>query len=49
MKTRYLWILLTIAVAITIYGVISGKFFFLFLMLPFGFGFFRRNKKDEDH
>ncbi|MBA6153174.1 hypothetical protein [Gelidibacter maritimus] len=48
MKTKYVWILLTIAALITIYGVLSGKFFFLFLMLPFGFGLFRRNDKDED-
>lgn len=46
MKTKYVWILLTIAAAITIYGVISEKFLFLFLMLPLGFGLFR--EKDDD-
>jgi hypothetical protein len=48
MKTKYVWILLTIAAALTIYGVISGKFFFLFFMLPLGFGFFKRKNKDDD-
>ncbi|MCL8007159.1 hypothetical protein [Gelidibacter japonicus] len=48
MKTQYVWILLTIAALITIYGVITGKYFFLFLMLPFGFGIFKRKDKDED-
>ncbi|HXJ99979.1 MAG TPA: hypothetical protein VNJ50_14090 [Gelidibacter sp.] len=47
MQTKYVWILLTIAAAITIYGVITGKFFFLFLMLPFGFGIFKRKDKNE--
>ncbi|MBO3099173.1 hypothetical protein [Gelidibacter pelagius] len=48
MKTKYVWILLTIAALITIYGVLSGKFFFLFFMLPLGFGLFKRKDKDED-
>lgn len=49
MKRKYVWILLTIAALITIYGVLSGKFFFLFLMLPFGFGWFnKKNKNDGD-
>lgn len=49
MKRKYVWILLTIAALITIYGVLSGKFFFLFLMLPFGFGWFnKKNKNDRD-
>ncbi|WP_157503095.1 MULTISPECIES: hypothetical protein [Mangrovimonas] len=47
MKTKHLYILLGIALLITLYGVISGKFFFLFLILPFGFGFFNRKKDDE--
>lgn len=48
MKTKYLWILLTIAAIITIYGVISGKYFFLFSLFPFGFGFFKKKDKEED-
>lgn len=48
MKTKYVWILLTIAAIITIYGVISGQYLFLFLMFPLGFGLFKKKDKDED-
>ena len=48
MKKKYVWLLLTIAAIITIYGVLSGKFFFLFLMLPLSFGLFKKNEKDDD-
>ncbi|WP_190246311.1 hypothetical protein [Gelidibacter gilvus] len=47
MKTKYVWILLTVAALITIYGVLSGKFFFLFFMLPLGFGLFKRKDKED--
>ncbi|HUH27298.1 hypothetical protein [Gelidibacter sp.] len=47
MKTKYVWILLTIAALITFYGVLSGKFFFLFFMLPLGFGLFKRKGKED--
>ncbi len=33
-----------IAAAITVFGVITGRFFFLFLILPLGFLF---NKKED--
>lgn len=49
MKTTTVWIVLTIAAAITIYGVISGRFFFLFFMLPLGLGFFKIKNKDDDN
>ena len=47
MKTKYVWILLTVAALITIYGVLSGKYFFLFFMLPLGFGLFKRKDKED--
>ncbi|WP_027125892.1 hypothetical protein [Gelidibacter mesophilus] len=47
MNTKHIWILLTIAAIITIYGVLSGKFFFLFFMFPLGFGLFKRKNKDD--
>jgi len=48
MKTKYVWILLSIAALITIYGVLSGKFFFLFFMIPLGFGLFKKKNKNDD-
>ncbi|MFH4963387.1 hypothetical protein V8G69_00155 [Gaetbulibacter sp. M235] len=47
MKQKYLYIILGIALIITLIGLITGKFFFLFLILPFGFSFFRKNKGDD--
>ncbi len=47
MKPKYLYIILGIALLITLLGLITGKFFFLFLILPFGFGIFKRNKDDD--
>lgn len=47
MKQKHIWILLTIAAIITIYGVVSGRFFFLFLIFPLGLGVFR--KKNKEH
>ncbi len=39
------WFLI-LTLAITLFGIITGKFFFLFLILPLGlFGF---GKKDRD-
>ncbi|WP_189702549.1 hypothetical protein [Subsaximicrobium wynnwilliamsii] len=48
MKRSYQYILYGILALIGIYGIMSGKFLFLFLMIPIGFGFFR-NKKDDSH
>ena len=46
MKSKnYLPILLTIGLLITIYGLVTGHFFFLFLVIPLGF-LFIRNKKE---
>jgi len=46
MKSKnYLPILLTIGLLITIYGLVTGRFFILFLILPLGF-LFNRNKKE---
>jgi len=43
MKRNQLKILLMVlAAAVTIYGVVSGKFLFLFLWLPLGFLFSKK-------
>ena len=38
---KYLIPVLIICTAITIYGLITGRFFFLFLIIPLGFLFNR--------
>ena len=46
MKSKnYLPLLLIIGLLITIYGLVTGRFFFLFLVIPLGF-LFRGNKKE---
>ncbi len=45
LKKNWLYI---VAALITLVGLITGKFFFLFLVIPFGFGFFKRDKKDSE-
>ncbi|TVZ57942.1 hypothetical protein NA63_0434 [Flavobacteriaceae bacterium MAR_2010_105] len=47
MKEKHIYILLTIALLITIYGLVTGQFFFLLILFPFGFGWFKRKKSDE--
>lgn len=47
MKPKYLYLILGIALLITLLGFITKKFFFLFLILPFGFGIFKRNEDDD--
>ncbi|MDU8885093.1 hypothetical protein RXV94_02895 [Yeosuana sp. MJ-SS3] len=47
MKRERLIIIYTICVLITVYGLVSGKFLFLLFVLPLGFGFFNKNKKDN--
>ena len=37
-----------VAALITLIGLITGKFFFLFLVLPFGFGWFKKSSNDEE-
>ncbi|MBJ6367737.1 hypothetical protein [Snuella sedimenti] len=48
MKQKHLYILLGIALIITLIGLLTGKFFFLLLILPFGFGLFKKQHKNED-
>ena len=45
LKENWLYI---VAALITLIGLVTGKYFFLFLVIPFGFNFFRSDKKDED-
>lgn len=40
------WLMVVLAL-ITIIGLVTGKYLFLFLAIPLGFNFFRK-KKDED-
>lgn len=37
-----------LAAAITIFGIITGWYLFIFLVIPFGFFNFGRKDKDED-
>lgn len=43
-KTQYT--LMILSAIITIYGLVTGKFLFLLVMIPFGFSFLRK-KNDE--
>jgi len=47
MTPKYLNIILIVAIIITLIGLITGKFFFLFLILPFGFTLFKKNKNED--
>lgn len=38
-------LLLIVGILITIYGLVTGRFFFLFLIIPLGI-LFNRNNKD---
>lgn len=44
MKPKYLYTILIISLIITLIGLLTGKFYFLFLILPFGFGLFKKDK-----
>jgi len=46
MKPGYKIALMLIAATITIIGFITGKFIFLFILLPLGFLFNHKNKKE---
>ncbi|NNK87812.1 MAG: hypothetical protein HKO90_05980 [Flavobacteriaceae bacterium] len=46
-KKNYLQLLLLVGIAITLYGLITGRYLFLFLIIPLGFGFFRKEKRSE--
>ncbi|MDY7395880.1 hypothetical protein UMM65_11540 [Aureibaculum sp. 2210JD6-5] len=48
MKLKKLHILMIVGLIITIIGLITGQYFFLLLILPFGFSFFRKDSKNED-
>ncbi|WP_165780060.1 hypothetical protein [Hanstruepera neustonica] len=47
MSTKTQNILMVLAAVITIYGLITGKFLFLLIMIPFGFSFLKQ-KNDKD-
>tara|TARA_B100000949_G_C13951948_1_gene313270 strand:+ start:15 stop:182 length:168 start_codon:yes stop_codon:yes gene_type:complete len=40
-KTNWIYI---IAALITLIGLVTGKYFFLFFAIPFGFNWFRKKK-----
>jgi hypothetical protein len=46
MKSSYKILLMIIAVLITIFGLVTGKFLFLFVLLPLGFLFKKKEKED---
>ncbi len=51
MNKKYIPYILVIGFIITVIGLITGKFIFLFLILPLGFGLFKgksSEKKDHD-
>jgi hypothetical protein len=39
---------MVLAAIITIYGLITGKFLFLLVMIPFGFSFLRKKSNDKE-
>lgn len=47
MKQQYMYLIFVIAGLITVYGLITGKFLFLLLMLPLGFGLFKKKDNEE--
>ena len=46
-KKNYLQILLVLGIAITLYGLITGRYLFLFLIIPLGFGFFGKKERSD--
>lgn len=48
MKEKYVYILLAIALVITIYGLVTGQFFFLLILFPFGMGWFKKKDNTKD-
>ncbi|WP_242117041.1 hypothetical protein [Aestuariivivens sediminicola] len=38
-------LLMVILAAITIYGIVTGKYLFLIFMIPLGFDFFKKKDK----
>lgn len=47
MKFRTSYWFYIIAALITIIGIVTGWYLFIFLVIPFGFFNFSRNNKDE--
>jgi len=47
MKPKYLYLILGISLLITLIGLFTGKFFFLFLIFPIGFGLFKKDKNSN--
>jgi len=47
MKSNYKIALMLLAAAITIFGLVTGKFLFLFILFPLGFLFSKKNKKED--
>lgn len=45
MKGSLLNVLLILGLFITIFGLLTGKFYFLFLILPLGLGYFKKKEK----
>ncbi|WP_391595004.1 hypothetical protein [Winogradskyella sp.] len=45
MKYNLKVILMVLLAIITIYGIVTGRYFFLFFMFPLGFGFWRKKDK----
>ncbi|MCB0403090.1 MAG: hypothetical protein KDD41_13465 [Flavobacteriales bacterium] len=41
---KYVYLLLAVCLIITLIGFLTGKFLFLFLMIPFGLGLFKKDK-----
>ena len=44
MKKKYTDLLILIGIAITVYGLVTGRYLFLFLIIPIGFGFLKKGK-----
>lgn len=47
MKTKHTNIILIIALIITLIGIITGKYLFVFLLIPLGFGWFKKKDKRD--
>lgn len=47
-NNKTLWIFLLIGLAITVIGLVTGKFLFIFILLPLGFLFNKKKNKDKD-
>jgi len=47
MSKKWILIINLIAIGITIIGLLFGYYFFLFLIIPLGFNFFKKNKEHE--